>query len=327
MAPINYQARKKTMELEIVKMVYPDAEKYIKSIDQEQPDFLVAGLQKKVVFGIEVTELYQNESSARLKHIPGYVDALVERREYRHKDDVNRLKPDEFEILDEAGNVKHTLKGVMQTLPSLTEYLRLLAESIAEKTKKLSQYAPEARYHALLIYDREAYFGGVPLTDLYAAMFSPEIEQVLDRSGFREIYLVGQMDQQDRYIPLKSYQLYAALQQFEQFFLPTYTDGISVRKYIETTIAVLAQTGFGNACVHQAENFISLSYGDLSMKIDLVDQSGSVFFPTQYLDYSDGSKAAAFAASYPVDPAVVEGFRQYRTNYSFHSTFAFPWSK
>ena len=65
MAPINHQARKKTRELEIVKMVYPDAEKYIKSIDQEQPDFLVAGPKKKVVFGIEVTELYQNESSAR----------------------------------------------------------------------------------------------------------------------------------------------------------------------------------------------------------------------------------------------------------------------
>ena len=57
-------------------------------------------------------------------------------------------------------------------MPSQAEYLHLLEVTIAEKTKKLSQYAPEAQYHALVIYDTEAYFGGVPLTYLYTAVLT-----------------------------------------------------------------------------------------------------------------------------------------------------------
>jgi hypothetical protein len=85
MTQIDYKARKKSRELEIVKTVYPDAEKYIWLVEQEQPDFLMNSLLKSFAFGVEVTELYRNQSSARLKNIPGYVDSLVENGAYIYK--------------------------------------------------------------------------------------------------------------------------------------------------------------------------------------------------------------------------------------------------
>jgi hypothetical protein len=322
MSAIDYTAIKKGRELEVVKKVYVRAEEFIKSTDQEKPDFLLDGFPKGTLLGVEVTELYQNESSARLKRIPGYADLIYDTRKFRHKDDPGRLIPDEFDLLDEMGNTVQVLKGVWQNLPSVNEFINLVEGVIQEKVGKLANYTKDAAYNILLISDTEGYFGGTKLTDLYASLFSPKLETALFEAGFREVYFIGQLEHKNKHLPMKGYLLYAYSMQFESYFIPTMQGEILILDYLQVLVGVLSQTGLKDAVVHQGEGWYAISYGDISLRYDLTDFAKRTMVYVNMLDYQDGMPISSYAERLVVDPVVVEGFRHYRETKSFHSDFA-----
>jgi hypothetical protein len=314
---------KKDRELDIVRMVYSLVDNPAKEGHDENPDFLLYCVLKKYVFGVEVTELYRNQASARLKNIPGYVDHLVEGGSHKHKDDEGELIPDEFEIFDEEGNLKARVKGVRQDLPQLQEFVELVENCISEKNNKFSHYSYEAKFHNLLIYDREAYFGGLKLEDFYSSFFQDTLYDTIQKSPFREIYLIGQIDNEFRYIPLKAYSLYAHAHQFDGFIKNNVQTSLDMNEMVELYVCLLSRAGLENALIHLGETYTIISYGDMSIRIDLVDHPArSVMLLNRDLDYSDGHKVATI----PVRSShteYIERFRQYRAEHSFHSTFSF----
>jgi len=304
-------------------MVYSLTDNSVKENHDENPDFLLYCILKKYVFGVEVTELYRNQASARLKNIPGYVDHLVEGGTHKHKDDVGELVPDEFLLYDERGNLKTTIKGVWQNLPTLQEFLELVGNSILEKGNKFSHYSPAARFHNLLIHDREGYFGGFKVEDFYSSFFQDILFETIQKSPFREIYFIGQIDNEDRYIPLKAYCLYAHAHQFDGFIKNEFPNGLEMKTMVELYVSLLSKVGLENTVIHPGETFIIISYGDLTIRIDLEDHpEKSLMIFNRDLDYFDGHRADTF----PVPAShyeLIEKFRLYRIQHSFRSTFSF----
>lgn len=320
----DYTGLKKKRELEIVRMIYPETENSIKDDHEENPDFLLYNFLKKFVFGIEVTELYRNQSSARLKKIGGYVDDLVNKGQYRHKDDFNELKVDDFDVLNDDGTIKSTFRGVFQNLPSISEFLQLLENCIAQKESKLLHYATEAKFHNLLIYETEDYFASVKVEDFYSTVFFDNIQELLRNTGFREIYFIGKIESEIKFIPMKGYLLYAYAGQYENFYQKVIGTEISVLNYANLFISILSRCGFKKAIIHHAESFISISHGDFSIRIDLLNPSGNLLLLNRDLDYSDGTDVNSYSSQYFSDEAIVRQFKKYQNENSFHTNASFP---
>ena len=90
----------KQAELKLFHHIYGYAKDW-DVIPFEAPDFLCYR-DGSTVLGVEVAELWHNESAPRLKNIKGYALDLLGGGSYRHKDDKNNVK---VEV------VKYTPKG------------------------------------------------------------------------------------------------------------------------------------------------------------------------------------------------------------------------
>ena len=64
---------KKHKEYQVLKRIYTSNKIRIQS--SERPDFIIES--KKEKFGVEITEYYYNETSARLKNYKGYAEKIL----------------------------------------------------------------------------------------------------------------------------------------------------------------------------------------------------------------------------------------------------------
>ena len=83
----------KKEEKEILNSLYSEQENTIE--ESERPDFILSKDGKRK-FGVEITELFYNESSARLKKHKEYGGKILKlntQKKYMHKDDITNLVP------------------------------------------------------------------------------------------------------------------------------------------------------------------------------------------------------------------------------------------
>src|SRR6266516_3436436 len=88
----------------------------------EEPDFKVKKADGE--FGVEITEFYFSHSQARLKNIPAYFNEILDKKKYRHKDDVVPLEVKEFTVMpgDNRGP-SFKVEGIIQERPKIDEYV------------------------------------------------------------------------------------------------------------------------------------------------------------------------------------------------------------
>lgn len=152
---------KKEHEHNIVKIIYNEKEyKYNEEngYNQEKPDFV---LQKSngEKFGVEVTELYYDETSARLKNRKNYLEDI--RSGEIDKNDIKPLKIISTYI--DIGNENKTNYQFLYnsyTIPEYTEddFKKALIKRIEEKHEKSKEYRKDLKYIELIILDRECFF-------------------------------------------------------------------------------------------------------------------------------------------------------------------------
>ena len=129
---------KKDKERTIFDFVYADRV-YDSVTPTEEPDFTVTNADG--AFGVEITEFYFSQSEARIQNIPGYFQEILERQNYRHKDDVVPLSVAEMTI--QTGDNRRpsfNVRGIVQRLPSIAEYVQKIAELIEHKNKRFQTY-------------------------------------------------------------------------------------------------------------------------------------------------------------------------------------------
>jgi hypothetical protein len=180
---------KKARELNILRLVYKAGDfPVIKPT--ERPDFIVHDETER--FGVEVTEYYVDQASARLQNRPGYANDVIDGN-YIHKDDKPHLRVVKIKVLKQSGRRRKppTQFGVMQNNIPITDRIALLIKIIAAKSELLNSYRQDLNAIDLLIYEeRGAFFDGVD--DFFTGNTFLKIYQggLLRDSGFRHILLL-----------------------------------------------------------------------------------------------------------------------------------------
>lgn len=152
---------KKFNELRILRKVYPQ-DKYIIVKENEKPDFILSDKSNNI-FGVEVTEYFDSQTSGRFKKIPNYLKKLINSK-FIHKEDIGVLQVGVISIVDNKGNeISIPDKGVYRQLPQLIERLNVLKNLVAEKNIKCFNQYEKSIPIDLLIYDSGDLIAGLEI--------------------------------------------------------------------------------------------------------------------------------------------------------------------
>ena len=184
---------KKQKEYEILRMIYKNEK--INAILSEEPDFILENKNEK--FGVEVTEYYFNESSARLKNYKGYSEKILQSKSQNVLDKRDRgfiqkvglyiknTSNNKYEFLMDTINTKYNNDYEFGQLPQYDDVEKQIVEIIKKKNIKSQNYNKELDYIELFIKDQECYLE----KHLYEINGSKNILKVVENSGFKRIYI------------------------------------------------------------------------------------------------------------------------------------------
>lgn len=193
---------KNKIEIDILKKVFPFDE--IEFEKSEQPDFILKYKTGNII-GAEVTELYFDETSARLKNVDGYVSNLINNKKFLHKDDKKKLNVDEITYF-QKDNLDKPIKMNALFLPkyTLSSYHKAIHSRIKDKNDKIRKYDKNVQQCNLVICDRENKLEKVQLKDFNKNFFSKELIDEINSSTFDEIYFITRVGSKDYFIQLKA---------------------------------------------------------------------------------------------------------------------------
>jgi hypothetical protein len=212
---------KKARELAALREVYPEAEFPVVT-PREKPDFSIGAKDGGLPFGVEVTEFYFSESTARLRNIPYYLKRLIE-GDRAHKADLTELPISTVRIISPEGADKGEFRGVIKETPSFAKYSAALADVVRRKAEILPGYAADMRHVNLLIVDQEKRVRSTPENQVIARLLSHDLTMAAAASGFREV-LISTVHGQDQVV-----------------VIPVLTTSL----YVEATTAIAALVEFG----------------------------------------------------------------------------------
>lgn len=172
-------------------------------IESECPDFIINNKEDGKNFGVEVTELYFNESSARLKNYKNYASNLIaganDPKTYLHKDDKNILFPvnikylncqNEWVSLPQAIGINYDDNKKIGQKPDYSIYENKIIEIINNKNKKANNYNQNLDYYELLIKDNEDYFMPDNKYALNMIQNSQTLLDVVLKSKFNRVIII-----------------------------------------------------------------------------------------------------------------------------------------
>jgi hypothetical protein len=198
----------KDVELALLRVVY-DTTKYGTVRHQDKPDFVLS-YGSRTGFGVEVTEIYESESDARLQNIDGYMQALWDGKPHKHRDDVEVLKTGPATLLDKDGNVKATnLPIVMINATNMPSFSHLLAERIYRKEARFSEYVQGLTHVNLIVHDR-THSPAPKVDEVYESrvFLSDSVKSALNACRFSEVFVVStDVDNKQVFRPLRALML------------------------------------------------------------------------------------------------------------------------
>lgn len=187
-----YTAR--DVELAVLRTVY-DVATFATVKQRERPDFELAYGGSAKPFGVEVTEIYANESEARLANLDGYLQELWDGKPHRHRDDIETLRTGPAKFLDKDGNVTGEVPAVMMEVSKIPPLPSLIAERINRKNGHFAEYVSGLTHVNLIIHDRVSH--AAPSVDQVfdsSIFLSDETRAALNSASFNEVFLVSATD-------------------------------------------------------------------------------------------------------------------------------------
>lgn len=191
----------KHKEQEILTMIY-SSEAYIIS-ETEEPDFIMEDRITGRNFGVEITEAFYTESDARLINISGYLNKIIEKEQYVHKDDIVRLPVKEVQI--QSLGLKENprdVKCIIRDIPSCDEIGNIVGNIIFKKNDKLGIYRRKVANIHLIIFDNEHFIKRK--NELFSSIFNIDLIKAIADTGFEEIYFLTKIKTEMIYYELKS---------------------------------------------------------------------------------------------------------------------------
>lgn len=180
----------------------------------DSPDFLLS--RDDYAFGVEITELFRDGSSARLVKIPDYMQRLWHGSEPVHKDDVTGINVVTISITDEAGKVvQENVKAIFSEVGSLRDHSDVLAAHIERKNKAFEHYDHSLGHINLIVGDHFASAESIGTEYSTADFFTPRLRAAIRDSPFREVALiVNILFENAAWVPLRELELLESLHLF-----------------------------------------------------------------------------------------------------------------
>lgn len=202
------------MEIQILKMIFGDNILYEES---EQPDFILK-YGKNIKHGVEITELYYDNTSARIKK-GRYIKELLDEKKYWHKDDKKKLNVQDVTYYSkEKGYSPIQLPVLFLPKYNMRDYSKSLKQTIESKNIKLKKYCSDISKNCILvIYDTENPFKKYHEKDIAKQLFATDLSTTIRKSNYEEIYLITEINGRSQYIPLKAYLLQSDFLLFAEF--------------------------------------------------------------------------------------------------------------
>ncbi len=168
--------------------------------ETEKPDFLVTNKKFQEKFGVEVTELFINQSSARIKKIPNYIGQILngeDERRYKTKEDITNLPIVKIYIKDNVNNTYSSVleKAVKIPTMSIGEYIENVKKSIQKKNTK--NYKNICESVELVVNDAEEFFYDKDILILNKFLKNKELLNLVKDSIFRVVYIVTKYNKED----------------------------------------------------------------------------------------------------------------------------------
>lgn len=161
----------------------------------DRPDFFVYSHgPDKPAFGVEITEVYDDESNARLQNIEGYFEDLIAGKPHRHRDDVETLKVETIQLRSKEGVLRDPITVVLQDVSTKPDLPTLIAGRIRDKDARAADYERNLSHINLVILDRTDRLATPPNLDEefpITTFLSPDLRTALSDSSFHEVHLVA----------------------------------------------------------------------------------------------------------------------------------------
>lgn len=187
-AGMDSEERKRAQETAILEMAYNLAD-FARVEPRERPDFALSRTVRATAFGVEITQIFPNESHARLNLVSGYHHRLWSGGAHLHKRDVRILQSVTVGITDKDGNVKQTgVPAIITETPRLPAFRSTLCTAICTKVAKDFDVENLAHLNLVVLDWFNLPFDATDSsTDRF---FDEEMRAVLKDCSFREVLLL-----------------------------------------------------------------------------------------------------------------------------------------
>jgi len=147
--------KKKINELKKLRLFYSESEYSLVKF-YEKPDFIIKNKKNSSIFGVEITQYYESNTSSRLKNIPNYFEKITNNK-FIHKEDIGILEVvSDITKVDNKGNEisKPIPKGILNSVSQSPDRIAALKELVNSKNLKFKEYDKSLTEIDLIIYDR-----------------------------------------------------------------------------------------------------------------------------------------------------------------------------
>lgn len=227
----------------------------------EAPDF-VCFRNNTPILGVEVTELYHNETDARLENLDGYVLSLLDGGDFRHKQDKKNIKVEFIEYRKKEETKGRKIKAIVHEPISLAKSISILGNTIKMKESKIVTYLQACPEVDLVIDDASHLFHFDKYEDLFRPLSKLMNRPTIVNSSFREIFLIIKNNQNMIVrIPLKLNLFVEDIMIFERL-IRTLKESRSTKDSFLILLCCLCQSGYKDIRIKSIDGGIGLVAGN-----------------------------------------------------------------